>query len=157
MHLVHLLWTRFVGIIPPLPMTSFNPYLVFNGTCEAALNFYAQALGGEIISMDRFASVPDHTFAAEEQNRVMHAQFRAGAVFFMASDNMPGSLVQSGHQVALAIGFDNAEAQTKAFNGLAEGGTIVMPLEDTFWNARFGILNDQFGIQWMFNYDYPAK
>ncbi len=131
-------------------MKTLNVYLCFPGTCEQALQFYRHCLGGEIISLQRFGDVPGET-AEADRNRVMHAEFRSGDVYFMASDSMPGQPLQAGDMVQLSINLDDAQEQHAIFNKLAEGGRVDMPLQETFWGAEFGMLTDQFGIRWMLN------
>lgn len=132
-------------------MTTLNPYLFFNGQCQDALAFYARALGGEIASMQTFGEAPGETPAGAE-DRVMHAEFKADKVYFMASDSMPGQEIPRGGPVNLSLDFSDADEQARVFHELSEGGEVTMALQDTFWGARFGMITDKFGIQWMLNY-----
>ncbi len=134
-------------------MPSVTPYLTFPGTCEEAMDFYADALNGEIISMQHFGDAPDQNFPADAADRVLHCILVADDVIIMASDTMPGMSVTSGSNISMSLDFESAEEQQAAFNALAEGGTITMELQDTFWGAKFGMLTDKYGIAWMFNYD----
>jgi len=129
-----------------------NPYFIFNGNCEEALNFYAQALGGEILHLMRFGDAPGDSQASGDKNMVMHATFKAGDIMIMASDsgNHPVKDTGSG-QVFLNINCDDAGSQDKMYNALCEGGKVLMPLNDTFWGARFGMVSDKYGINWMLN------
>lgn len=128
-----------------------TPYIIFNGNCEEALNFYAKALEGEIKDLMRFEGTPAESMSADKQ-KVMHAHFQGKGIFFMASDSGQGGANQAG-MVHLSLNFDDASEQGKIFNALSEGGKVTMPLEDTFWGATFGMLTDKFGINWMFNCD----
>jgi PhnB protein len=133
-------------------MKTLNPYLSFTGNCEEALHFYKEALGGEIVELHRYDEMPDSP--AELKEKILHAQLTSGNVSFMCSDTFPQYYeVKKGNDVTMMLGFDNEEEQTKAFEALAQGGTITMPLEDTFWNARFGSLVDKYGFSWSLNYD----
>jgi PhnB protein len=129
-------------------------YLIFGGNCEEALNFYRSALGGEIIMKSTYGESP---LPSDEKwkNKIMHAQFKADNIFFMASDAMPDQLIKPGDNISLSLDFSNEEEQAKIFNALSAGGDVTMPLEDTFWGARFGMLRDKFGIAWMLNLDKP--
>lgn len=133
-----------------------TPYIIFNGNCEEALNFYANALGGEIKNLSRYEGSPAEAMSTEKQN-ILHAQFAIdGAVLFMASDSGQGSPVEThGGMVKLSLDFTDAGSIEQVFAALSESGTITMALQDTFWGARFGMLTDKFGINWMFNYDKP--
>jgi len=131
------------------------PYIMFNGNCEEALNFYVKCFNGTIENLMRFENSPAEAMAKDKQ-QVLHAHFRAKDLFFMASDNgSNGATEVDGGKVHLSIDFDNAEEQQVTFATLAEGGRVTMPLADTFWGATFGMLTDKFGINWMFNYDKP--
>lgn len=134
---------------------ALEPYLNFNdGQCETALHFYQKALGGEITSLMRFADAPMPCDDAHK-SRVMHAVFVVGKVSFMASDCMPDQPVTKGGQISLALGFDDENEQNQVFEALSDGAVVTLPLGDMFWGARFGMLSDQFGIQWMFNCPKP--
>lgn len=136
-----------------------TPYLMFNGQCEEALNFYAKALNGEIKDLMRFEGSPVESLATEaDKQRVMHSHFVAKDFRFMASDTGEGGpKLNPNGMVHLSVNFDDATEQEKVFNALAEGGVAGMPLQDTFWGARFGMLTDKFGICWMLNYEKPKQ
>jgi PhnB protein len=128
-----------------------NPYLFYNGNCEAAFNYYAIVLGGEIEAMLPHEGTPasEHV-PAEWQKKIMHAKMNIGAAVLMASDAPPGHFNKpQGFSVSLQIE-DPAEAERK-FHALAEGGAVTMPIAQTFWARRFGMCVDQFGIPWMVN------
>ncbi len=131
-------------------MKGFNPYLTFSGNCREALEFYKDSLGGEITSMQTFGDAPMPS-SPEQKDKVMHATFKSGNVFFMASDAMPGQPTHGGSNVTLNIDFGNIADQAKVFEKLSRGGRVHMALQDTFWGARFGMLTDKFGINWMVN------
>jgi PhnB protein len=133
-----------------------NPYLFFNGRCEEAFTFYARVLGGKIVAMMRHAGTPaaEHT-PPEWLDKIIHARLNVDGVFLMGSDAPPGRYEESqGYTVTLGIPVP-ADAE-RVFNALAKGGTVRMPLEETFWAARFGMLVDQFGIPWMINCEKAA-
>jgi len=131
-------------------MKSFNPYINFAGNTRAALEFYQQCFNGEILHMQTFGEAQQEV-SGEELNRIMHAEFKAEGIHIMASDGMPGDKVTQGDTISLSINFTDEAEQTDIFNSLSNGGIISMPLQDTFWGARFGMLTDRFGIHWMFN------
>jgi PhnB protein len=133
-------------------MKQLNVYLAFPGTCEEALNFYKTCFGGEITSMQRFGDSPVES-SEEHKQKIMHAEFKADGMFFMASDGMPGQPVPSGEMVTLSINLTDGAEQERIFNSLAEGGKVTMPLGETFWGAVFGMVTDKFGIPWMLNRD----
>lgn len=131
-----------------------TPYFTFDGNCEEALNFYAKAFHGQINHLQRFEGSPADSMTSEKQ-RVLHAQFVARKISFMASDSGDETWkAHGGNMMHLSVDFDDASELEKVFKALSEGAIISMPLQDTFWGARFGMLTDKFGINWMFNYDY---
>lgn len=137
-------------------MKKIGIYLNFQGTCEEALLFYKNCLDGEIIAIQKFEHapmpVPDHY-----KNKVLHAQFKAEGIEFMASDTMPEQGLTSGNQVSLSLDFTDPDEQKTVYTKFLENGIETMPLQDTFWGATFGMITDKYGINWMFNYDKPAN
>lgn len=126
-------------------------YLFFNGNCEEALNFYAQALGGKVTALMRYEGSPmEKEVPANWKNKVMHANFEAEGAKFMASDTMPGmpAPIYGGFSMSLYVPNDKAKAE-KLFNALAKGGKVTMPFAPPFWGGHFGMLIDPFGVPWM--------
>ena len=116
-----------------------NPYLVFNGQCEAAFKFYAECLGGKIAAMmpHRGTPVAEHV-SAEWQDKILHARLDVGDAVLMGSDAPSGRYEEpKGFSVSLQLK-DPADAE-RIFRALAEKGTVRMPLDKTFWAQRFGI------------------
>jgi len=128
-----------------------NPYLFFNGQCEAAFKFYAQLLGGKIIAMMTHAGTPaENQVPPEWREKIIHARMVIGDQLLMGSDAPPGHFQPpQGFSVSLMV--DNAEDAERIFHTLAESGTVKMTLQKTFWAIRFGMLVDRFGIPWMVN------
>ena len=132
-----------------------TPYIMFNGNCEAALKYYEKALGGEIRDLMRFEGTPAENMSADKQ-KVLHSHFYLdGNLLFMASDAGDGPAAQPGGLVHLSLNFTDEGRMKNVFSKLSDGGNVTMPLQDTFWGAVFGMLTDQYGINWMFNYDKP--
>ena len=134
-----------------------NTYLTFNGQCEAAFKFYEQCLGGKIVAMLNHEDTPMADCAsAEWQGKIVHARMVLGDQILMGSDAPPNSYEQPrGFSVSL-LAADTAEAE-RVFQALAENGTVQMPIQETFWAHRFGMLIDQFGIPWMVNHEKTAN
>lgn len=133
-----------------------NPYLTFSGQCEAAFRFYAEVLGGTIEAMIPHAGTPaaDHV-PPEWHDKIMHARLTVGDETLMGSDAPPGHYeTMKGFSVTLGIA-DPADAE-RIFQALAQGGTVRMPIQPTFWAQRFGMLVDRFGTPWMINCEQPA-
>ena len=134
-------------------MKEIATYLNFNGNRRDAMKFYERCLGGELHMMP-FSEVPGN-YPPEAKDRIMHARLTNGPAVLMASDTMPGMPFQQGTNFAIAVQCQSQEEIEKLFNAISEKGKVTMPLQDTFWGARFGMLTDQFGINWMFNFEKP--
>jgi PhnB protein len=133
-----------------------SPYLIFNGQCEAAFKFYAQALGGKIEAMmpNRETPAAEHV-PADYADKILHARMTVGDAVLMASDAPPDRYQKpGGFSVSIQVK-DPAEGE-RLFNALAENGTTQMPFGQTFWSPGFGMCVDQFGIPWMVNCEAAA-
>ena len=137
-------------------MEAIIPYLNFNGNAAKALEFYATALGGNVVQEQTFGGAG---MAKDEsmKDKILHAVFEAGELKFMVSDCPPGVSVTEGDQVSLSLNFNDLDSIEKTFAALSDGGNITMPMQDTFWGARFGMTKDKFGVHWMFNHDYQKQ
>ena len=131
-------------------MAHLTPYLAFNGNCREAMEFYKTVFGGEL-NVQTFGEAPENA-AEKDKARVMHAQLSSGNFMLMASDGMPDRPVTFGDSVSLSVHTQSKDETDTLFNKLSEGGTVTMPLENTFWGAYFGMLIDKFGIHWLFNF-----
>jgi len=128
-----------------------NPCLTFNGQCRAAFKFYEQCLGGKIQTLMTWGESPmaEHV-PAEFHDRIIHTTLIVGDTELMGGDAPPDRFeAPKGFSVTVQTK-DVAEAE-KVFAALAVGGTVHMPIQETFWSPRFGMLVDQFGVPWMIN------
>ena len=133
-----------------------NPYLMFNGNCEAAFKFYEKVLGGKIEAMLTHEGTPaaEHVLP-EWRSKILHARLIVGDEVLMGSDAPPGRQeAMKGFSVTLGVE-EPAEAD-RIFHALAKNGTVQMPIGATFWAVRFGMLVDQFGTPWMINREKAA-
>lgn len=134
-----------------MPNTVIQPYLFFGGRCEEALAFYRTALGAEVEMLMLYKDSPEPPppgmLQAGFENKVMHATFRIAGNTLMASDGCHEGASFNGFSLSLAVATEG-EAN-RAFNALADGGQVQMPLTKTFWSPCFGMLADRFGIGWM--------
>ena len=128
-----------------------NPYLSFDGQCQEAFRFYELALGARITFMTAYEGSPmAGQVPFEWQKKILHATLQVGENVLQAADAAPGNYeAPKGFSVSLSVN-DPAEAE-RVFSALAENGAVRMPLQQTFWAARFGMLVDRFGIPWMIN------
>ena len=133
-----------------------SPYLSFNDECEVAFKFYEQCLDGKIDAMMTYGNSPmAEQTPPEKLDKIMHASITVGDTVMMGSDAPPNYFEKpQGFSVSLVL-TDPDEAE-RVFNALAENGTEQMPIQETFWAARFGMLVDRFGTPWMINCDLAA-
>ena len=131
----------------------WNPYLNFNGDCREAFKYYERVLGGKIVAMLSHADMPADAQAQTPpgwKNKIMHARLMAGDQVLMGSDAPPDHFEKTqGMSVALQV--DDPNEAERIFAALADNGTVRMPIQQTFWAIRFGMLVDKFGIPWMVN------
>lgn len=131
-------------------------YLGFNGTCETAFKVYERVLGGEILMMARYADNPCASGAPPVNGeRIMHARLRAGRYLLMGGDTMGDSYAKP-QGFCAHIMVDTPEEAERIFADLSEGGSVTMPMAETFWALRFGMLTDRFGVPWMVNCEKKA-
>jgi len=125
-----------------------NAYLNFNGQCEEAFAFYAKTFGGEVTALMRWDDMPGGEVPAAMKGKIMHAHLQLGATSILAADASPERYTKpAGFNVTLDV-HSNEEA-TRVFAALSDGGTVTMPMEETFFAHRFGMVTDRFGIPWM--------
>lgn len=111
-----------------------HPYIIMNGNGQEAVRFYKDALDAEVVGIQTFGDMPEEpgfTVPEEAKHRVMHAMLKVGDSFIMLSDTFPGQPYQLGDQVNIAVLLDDTEKSKKVFSHLQEGGTILMPLQET--------------------------
>lgn len=137
-------------------MEAIVPYLNFNGNAAEALAFYSKVLDGAVLFQQTFGESPMES-PAEMKDKIMHATFKAGDLTIMVSDCMPGQPLLAGTNVSLSLNFTDEAAIEKTFAAFSEGSKITMPLQETFWGAKFGMLTDKFGFHWMFNHDLKKE
>jgi PhnB protein len=129
-----------------------QPYLLFNGRCEEAVDFYKKTLGAEVMMLMRFKDSPEPPqpgmIPPGSENKIMHTSLRIGDTMVMASDGRcEGGSSFQGFSLSLTVA-NEAEAR-RTFAALGEGGQVQMPLSKTFWSPCFGMLSDRFGVGWM--------
>lgn len=134
-------------------------YLFFNGRCDEALTFYKEALGAEVEFLMRYKDSPEPCDPSKIPpgfaDKVMHSSFRVGDAVLMASDgNSATSAKFDGF--SLSLRYDTEAQAEKAFQALAGGGKVCVPLRKTFFSPKFGMLTDRFGVPWMVLVSQPA-
>jgi PhnB protein len=133
-----------------------NPYLSFKGDCEAAFTFYQQHLGARPGSLFRYGGSPmSGDVPPDWADKVMHSTITIGGQELMGGDVAPDKY-EAPKGFSLSLQIDNVPEAERVFDALEEGGTVMMPLQETFWAARFGMIVDRFGIPWLINCE-PAS
>ncbi len=128
-----------------------NPYIFFNGNCEEAFRFYEKCLSGRIEASFPYAGSPNEKEVPENwRDKIMHIRLVAGPVVLMGSDAPPGQY-EKPQGFSISLNTRETEEADRVFAALADGGTQIMPIQQTFWARRFGMLVDRFGIPWMVN------
>jgi len=127
-----------------------HPYLGFQGQCREAFTFYAELFGGRIVTMMTQADAPiADQLPPESRHWVMHAHLVFGEQSLMGGDAPPGSPKPTGFSLNLQV--DSIAEAERLYAALADGGTPVMPIAETFWAQRFGIVHDRYCTPWMIN------
>lgn len=133
---------------------AINTYLIFNGNCEEAFQFYKSVFGGEFQYIGKFKDAPPEdggeALSEEDSNRIMHVSLPIGSAVLMGSDSHPKfGDVGFGDNFSISISAESTEEADKIFGGLTVGGRVDMPMQKTFWSSYFGMLKDKFGVNWM--------
>ena len=138
-------------------MPTVNAYLTFDGNCEEAFHFYRSVFGGDFPYVGRYKDMPsEKPLPASDQEKIMHMSLPIGAhTVLMGSDAAGewGGKTTFGNNISLSINADSRDEADRLFFGLSIGGTVTMPMNQTFWGAYFGMFTDKFGIHWMINHD----
>jgi PhnB protein len=134
-------------------MLGVNPYITFQGNCRQAIDFYRDALNAEVVFTQTVGESPMSNMGPPEN--IMHCTIKVGDSIFMLSDDPRPGAAGPGGNISMAIGLDDPGRAKQFFDNLAEGGSVIMPIQKTYWAEAFGMLTDQFGIRWMINCENP--
>jgi PhnB protein len=135
---------------------SVNVYLVFNGNCREAVEFYAKVFKTEapqIMTFGESPQNPEYQLPEETKNLVMHARLTIDGSNVMFSDTFPGQPFVEGNNITLALVSKNMDDLKSWYEQLKDGGKVEMELQETFWSKLYGQVTDKFGIHWQLNYD----
>jgi PhnB protein len=137
-------------------MSTINPYIGFNGKCREAMTFYKACFGGELELLEVGGS-PMEAHSTGPKDEIYHAHLISGQITLMGTDFTGPAGYHPGNNISIAIACSSEADIRHYFTKLSEGGTIIMPLEKTFWAELFGGVKDKYGIDWMMNYDKEHK
>jgi len=133
-------------------------YVGFNGQCAEALRYYEKHLGGTITAMFTFADMPGgEEMPPEARGGIMHARLELGGTTLMGSDTPPGMDRADPSGFHVSVHPTSVDEADRVFAALSDGGSVEMPIQETFWAARFGMVVDRFGIPWMVNCEKPHE
>jgi PhnB protein len=138
---------------------ALKPHLsiMFNGECEAAFRFYERCLNGKISFMLTWGHSPSAAEVPPDwASKVYHATLSVDG-FVMTGGDLPSEKYAKPKGFSIVLGIDNPADAERIFAALAQNGNVAMPLQETFWAARYGALVDQFGIAWEINCERPAE
>lgn len=145
-------------------MTTINVFLTFNGNCREAFEFYKSVFGGEFPYVGTFGEMPPQEgmppIPELMKNQIMHISLPISKETVLMGSDAGGEwapALNMGNNFSISITTDTREEADRLFNGLSDGGTIIMPLGKTFWGAYFGMWTDKFGINWMVNVDLKEQ
>ncbi|QBN17539.1 VOC family protein [Flavobacterium nackdongense] len=142
-------------------MALINPHINFNGNAEEAFTFYKSVFGGEFAKVMRFKDLasPEFPISTAEEHKIMHIALPIGKNILMGNDvpEIMGKVNENENRSKIAISAESREEADQLFNGLSQGGDIEMPMEDSPWGSYFGMFRDQFGIEWMVDFDPKYK
>lgn len=132
-------------------MTSLTPYLLFDGNCKQAMEFYKSCFGGELAAIPVKDSPVKNSMPASEHEKILNARLQSGKVDLSASDWLrPDRPRVPGNTVCLYLSCGTLQELTDLFARLSEGGDVTDPLKEMFFGT-YGALNDKFGVRWMFH------
>jgi PhnB protein len=129
-------------------ITSIVPHLHFSGNAAEAIALYERALDAKATARMTWAEAPGAPRAPEEAGKIMHARLEVGRAQLLLADRVAGS-PEAAHNGTIMLELTDAAEGARRFAALAEGGRVVMPFEDAFWGAKFGIVEDAVGVMWM--------
>jgi PhnB protein len=134
-------------------MLGINPYIAFKGNCREAIAFYKSALDADVLFTQTVGESPMSNMGPAEN--IMHCSMKIGGSTIMMCDDPRPDGATGGGNISLAIGLNDPVRAKQLFGNLSNGGSVIMPLEKTYWAEAFGMVIDKFGIKWMVNCDAP--
>jgi PhnB protein len=134
-------------------MLGVSPYVAFKGNCREAIEFYKSALDAQVLFTQTVGESPTSDMGPAEN--IMHCTIKIGNSTIMMCDDPRPDAAAGGGNISLAIGLNDPQRAKQVFGNLAKNGSVIMPLEKTYWAEAFGMATDKFGVKWMVNCDAP--
>lgn len=126
------------------------PYITYQGNCQEAIDFYKAVFDAEIVEIHHYGNSAMKV-KEKDKNKILHVELKLGGNTLMASDASEGHPVSTGNNITMALMYDNPDVGEQIFTALASKGKVLMPFQDTFWGAKYGMVVDKFGINWSVN------
>lgn len=139
-------------------MASVNAYINFLGNCELAFNYYKSVFGGEFSMLNRFSEMPAQEgmeLPEADLNKIMHVSLPIGEHTVLMGSDTGGDWAAKtvvGNNITISVNADTKEQADDFFTKLSEGGAVIMPMNQTFWDSYFGMCTDKFDINWMISF-----
>ncbi len=138
-------------------MTTTNPWINFNGNAEEAFTFYKSVFGGDFAKIIRFKDLanPEYPVAEKDQNKIMLITLPIGKHTMLMANDVPeimGRVNENENRSKISIHTESKEEADRLFSGLSAGGEMEVPMNDGPWGSYFGMLRDQYGIEWIIEY-----
>lgn len=140
--------------------TTINTYLTFDGNCKKAFDFYKSVFGGDFLNVSTFDEMPPQEgmppIKEEEKNKIMHISLPISEETTLMGSDTGGEWANNfkqGNNFSISVSTDSMEEAERIFKAMSENGQVTMPMEKTFWDSYFGMLTDQFGVNWMVSFD----
>jgi PhnB protein len=133
-----------------------TPYLNYRGQCREAFTHYADVLGGEIEMMMTHGDSPMRDQVKEEMREaIMHASLKLPGGQYLLGSDAPFERMEGVQGFYVSLTLDTPAEAERTWAALSEGGDVEMPLQETFFSPRFGMVRDRFGTPWMLNTAAP--
>ncbi len=140
--------------------TTINVYLTFNGNCKEAFDFYKSVFGGDFPQVSTFAEMPPQEgmppVAEEDKDKIMHVSLPISEETVLMGSDTGGEWAKGfkqGNNFSISVNAGSKDEANRIFKALSRDGQVMMPMDKTFWGSYFGMLRDQFGINWMVSFD----
>jgi len=134
-------------------MLVVNPYILFKGNCRQAIEFYKIALGADVLFTQTVGESPMPNMGPAAN--IMHCTIKVGEATIMMCDDLSLEGVVGGGNIRLTIGLNDPDQARQLFENLADGGSVIVPLDKTYWAEAFGVVEDKFGVRWKINSGAP--
>lgn len=132
-------------------MTTQSTYLLFQGKCRQAMEFYRSCLGGELTLIAVKDTPAKNQMPASQHDKVLNARLKSDSVDISASDWLrPDRTPARGNTACLYLSGGTVPELRALFDKLSEGAEVTDPLKEEFFGT-YGAFNDQFGVRWMFH------